>query len=69
MLASKTITDKDTFYIDRDGLVYTPNTSGVLKENYYYDTIVKLDKKRNMYVEVDLDEFDNLKTQEMEVGY
>jgi hypothetical protein len=66
---AKTIKENDTYYVDRDGLIYTPNAKGVLKENYFYDTIVKIDTKTNMYVEVDLEELDVVNTQEMEVVY
>lgn len=66
---SKTIKDTDNFYVDRDGAIYTANLKGKLKDNYFYDTIVKLDTKTNMYVEVDLDELDGVETQEMEVVY
>jgi predicted glutamine amidotransferase len=66
---AKTIKENDYFYIDREGLIYTPNSKMVLKENYFYDTIVKIDDKTNMYVEVDIAELDNVKTQEMEVVY
>jgi predicted glutamine amidotransferase len=66
---AKTIKENDTYYVDREGLIYTPNAKGVLKENYFYDAIVKIDSKTNMYVEVDLEELDEVKTQEMEVVY
>jgi hypothetical protein len=66
---AKTIKENDTYYVDREGLIYTPNAKGVLKENYFYDAIVKIDSKTDMYVEVDLDELDEVKTQEMEVVY
>lgn len=66
---AKVIKDSDNFYVDRDGAIYTTNLKGKLKDNYFFDTIVKLDTKTNMYVEVDLDELDGVETQEMEVVY
>ena len=66
---AKTIKENDTYYVDREGLIYTPNAKGVLKENYFYNAIVKIDSETNMYVEVDLEELDEVKTQEMEVVY
>ena len=66
---AKTIKDADNYYLDRDGAVYMMTASGKLKDSVFFDTIVKLDEKINSYVEVDLSEFDNLETKEMEIMY
>ena len=56
---SRVLTEKDDFYIDKYGYLFTTTKKGYLTESKFYDGVAKINKD-NFYVPADIDDFDNV---------